>query len=205
MKCKFCGKILSKKGASHQLFCKENPYRKDRSGEKNPMFGKTHQASNHFIKAKESGEKIFHSLETKEKLRERASKRRLTEEEKKKISEARKKYLLENPDKVPYRLNHSSKESYAELTFRNLLEKNEISGWTQEYPMSIYQLDFAFVEKKIDVEIDGNTHLAENVKEIDKKRDLYVKDQGWKVLRIKASDLKRDPQKCLESLQNMLR
>ena len=36
-----------------------------------------------------------------------------TEETKRKISEIRKKYLFENPDKVPYLLNHYSKgESY---------------------------------------------------------------------------------------------
>ena len=39
---------------------------------------------------------------------------RHSEETKKKISEIRKKYLSENPDKVPYKLNHSSTESYPE-------------------------------------------------------------------------------------------
>ena len=39
---------------------------------------------------------------------------------KKLISERRIKYLLENPDKVPYLLNHSSKESYPEKYFNNV-------------------------------------------------------------------------------------
>lgn len=135
----------------------------------------------------------------------RAKRNSSSDETKRKISESRIKYLVENPDKVPYRLNHSSKESFAEKTFRILLEQNEIFGWTQEHPISIYQLDFAFIEKKIDIEIDGNTHLIEKVKEIDKRRDLYMKEKGWKVLRIKAVDLKKNPLKCLELVINILR
>ena len=40
------------------------------------------------------------------------------EEDKKRISEQRKKYLSEHPDKVPYLLNHSSNISYPERYFK---------------------------------------------------------------------------------------
>jgi hypothetical protein len=44
-----------------------------------------------------------------------------TDETKKKISEIRIKYLRENPDKVPYKLNHYSKgESYPEQYFSKI-------------------------------------------------------------------------------------
>lgn len=51
----------------------------------------------------------------------------LSEETKNKISKSRKKYLIENPDKVPYLLNHSSKgpsypESYFEKIFKDKLK-----------------------------------------------------------------------------------
>jgi hypothetical protein len=38
--------------------------------------------------------------------------RKMSDEQKNKISESRKKYLMENPHMVPYKLNHSSKISY---------------------------------------------------------------------------------------------
>jgi predicted DNA-binding protein YlxM (UPF0122 family) len=40
-----------------------------------------------------------------------------SEETKQKISESRTRYLRENPDKVPYLINHSSKKSYPEKLF----------------------------------------------------------------------------------------
>lgn len=49
-----------------------------------------------------------------------------TEEEKKQISESRKKYLQEHPDKVPYLLNHSSKMSYPEKYFMDLFKNEDI-------------------------------------------------------------------------------
>lgn len=202
MNCTFCGKEISKKGKTHLLFCKKNPERKDRSGPKNPMFGKI--GSNRFEKARKNGRVCEVSEDTKNKIRKNATGRVLSVEEKEKISKSMRKYFTDNPDKVPYRIYHSSKESYAEKTFRILLEKNGIEGWIQEYPVSIYQMDFAFIKNKIDVEIDGNTHLLENVKKIDDRRDLYMESIGWRVIRFKASDLKKDPYKILEILKKEL-
>ena len=49
-----------------------------------------------------------------------------SEEAKKQISESRKKYLQEHPDKVPYLLNHSSKISYPEQYFIDLFKNENI-------------------------------------------------------------------------------
>jgi len=43
--------------------------------------------------------------------------KKLSDETKQKISKSRKEYLLNNPDKVPYLLNHSRNESYPEKYF----------------------------------------------------------------------------------------
>lgn len=44
-----------------------------------------------------------------------------SEEDKKRMSEKRIKYLTEHPDKVPYKLNHSSKMSYPEKKYLKML------------------------------------------------------------------------------------
>ena len=81
-----------------------------------------------------------------------------TEETKKKISNARKKYLTDHPEKVPYLLNHSSKgDSYPEKYFEDILSKSELK-YERYYRIGLYELDFAFLDKKIDLEIDGNQH-----------------------------------------------
>ena len=123
-----------------------------------------------------------------------------SKETKDKISQIRIKYLLENPEKVPYLLNHSSKESYPEKLFREALIRNNISGWQQEYRNGLYSYDFAFFDLKIDIEIDGGTHKSEKVKIIDLRRDNWSKEQGWKVIRFTAKEIKENVDNCINVL-----
>jgi very-short-patch-repair endonuclease len=134
----------------------------------------------------------------------RTGKRFHSEETKKKISNRRIAYLTANPDKVPYKINHSSKKSWPEQVFENALIASGISGWTYRYQNGIYEYDFAFLEKKIDVEIDGGTHKSEKVKKIDKRRDEFSKSRGWKVIRFEASRIKKDVVGCINELKNFL-
>jgi very-short-patch-repair endonuclease len=122
-----------------------------------------------------------------------------------KISKARLKYLQENPDKVPFRLYHSSKDSWPELIFKNELERRLITGWFHNYNTGIYEYDFAFPIQKVDVEIDGPTHVTEIVKRIDKRRDEWTRIQGWDVLRFKTVHVKRDVKECVNILTEFLK
>jgi very-short-patch-repair endonuclease len=118
--------------------------------------------------------------------------KKLTEETKKKISDARKKYLKEHPDQVPYLLNHFSKgESYPEKYFQIILQKSNLS-YERYLQISYYNLDFAFIEKGIDLEIDGDQHyLDQKIVESNKERDIFLKNNGWSVIRISWSDYLR--------------
>jgi very-short-patch-repair endonuclease len=125
-------------------------------------------------------------------------------ETREKISKARIKYLEENPDKVPYIINHSSRESYPEKIFRTALTTAGITGWEQHYRHGIYAYDFAFIENKIDVEIDGATHNLTKVKQIDERRDVWSRSQGWTVVRFSATDVKTDVLQCIMTIQKLL-
>ena len=131
-------------------------------------------------------------------------KRILSEETKRKISVSRTAYLIANPDKVPYLINHSSKKSYPEQIFENALIASNITGWQYAFQNGIYEYDFAFIDKKIDVEIDGGTHKTEKVKKIDERRDTFSKFQGWKVIRFEASRVKKDVIGCINELKLLL-
>ena len=128
----------------------------------------------------------------------------LSEETKRKISESRIKYLQENPDKVPYIINHSSKESYPEKIFRKALESSGITGWQQSYRAGMYEYDFAFTEEKIDVEIDGSTHNLEKVKRIDERRDEWSHQNGWRVIRFTTQEVREDVVGCINRLKELL-
>ena len=127
-----------------------------------------------------------------------------TEESKQKISAARIKFLEANPDKVPYLINHSSKESYPEKLFRQGLELANIQGWVDSYQQGMYEYDFAFPELKIDIEIDGGTHLSEKVQKIDKRRDEWSKARGWTVIRFTAKEVKNNLKDCIEKIKSLL-
>jgi very-short-patch-repair endonuclease len=110
--------------------------------------------------------------------------RPLTEETKKKLSIARKKFLQENPDKVPYKLNHYSKgQSYPESYFEKWLLNNEIS-FISEQPVSIYSIDFRIGD--IALEIDGEQHYVdERIVKSNFYRDEYLKSLGIETIRVR--------------------
>lgn len=112
--------------------------------------------------------------------------RPLTEETKQKLSIARKKYLKENPDKVPYKLNHYSKgQSYPEKYFEKWLI-NEGIDFVPEKQISIYSIDF-FIGT-IALEIDGEQHYVdERIVKSNFYRDEYLKSIGIETIRIRWS------------------
>ena len=135
----------------------------------------------------EASKKNIHSIETR-----------------KLLSDKRLNYLRLNPDKVPYLMNHSSNESFPERSFRLELENRAISGWIQEFQHGIYSYDFAFPFVKLDVEIDGNTHLKEKVKIIDERRDKWSIENGWKVLRFTTDQIRNNLNDCINKLLSFL-
>ncbi len=115
-----------------------------------------------------------------------------TEDTKKKISEKRKKFLQENPDKIPYKLNHYSKgDSYPEQYFKEVFEKENIP-LKFHLPVGLYELDFYNEEYKIDVEIDGEQHYADKrIVESDVRRTNFLTSQGWRVYRIRWAEYQK--------------
>jgi very-short-patch-repair endonuclease len=194
--CKYCNKELSPFGKAHEKFCVENPNKQSMSGSNNPNYGK--KGSNQYA----NGAKM--TDETKSKIGLSFKGKTLTEEHKAKISKSRKQYLDNNPGNIPYLLNHSSNESYPEKIFREALERRNIIGWTYNHPIKRYSLDFAFIEQKIDVEIDGGTHNLPEVILKDKLRDDTLNKLGWKTIRFTAVQIKENVEKCIDILLELL-
>lgn len=144
-------------------------------------------------------------VETNRKTSESMKNKTLSIETKKKISDSRIKFLIANPNKVPYIVNHSSKMSYPEKLFKNGLEESNINGWIYNFRNGIYQYDFAFPELKIDVEIDGQTHNTEKVKKIDERRDTFSKKDGWIVIRFTSKEVKENLISCINKLKEVIK
>lgn len=129
-----------------------------------------------------------------------------TEETKKLMSFKRLKYMKEHPEDTIWRKRNEP--SYPEKCFIKFLtdygysEKYYIERERSVFP---YYIDFAFVDNKVAVEIDGSQHiLDEEQKERDKKKDELLNSLGWKVLRITAKAVKKDWDDIKKKLDSML-
>lgn len=131
------------------------------------------------------------SDESKKKLAEARKGKPLSEKTKKRISKSRIEFLKNNPDKIPYKLNHSSKRSYPESYFIECFKDIETNKEYQ-YKVHTYKLDFANPFEKLYLEIDGDQHYLDvKMVEHDKRRYQILTDLGWSGIRVKWSDFKK--------------
>lgn len=113
------------------------------------------------------------------------------QEFKDKVSEGMK---LAHKEKRAWNIGKSrwnNKQSYPEIFFSKVIENEfEDKNVTVEYPIGIYSLDFAWIEKKKCIEIDGEQHQRfEEYRERDIRKDKFLQENGWKVLRIEWKDM----------------
>jgi very-short-patch-repair endonuclease len=106
---------------------------------------------------------------------------------------------------IPYKLYGNGRDrSYLEIQFENAMKDNGITNWESDYDHGIYNYDFAFPDIKLDVEIDGSTHLQPTVIDKDRRRDEWSKSKGWKVLRFTGKQVKNDIGGCIDMLKGYL-
>jgi hypothetical protein len=113
-----------------------------------------------------------------------------TDETKKIISEKRKKFLSENPDKHVWKRNDKFKSVPCEY-FKGILRENFIN-YTEEYsPLDSdnFSLDIAFPDKRIAIEVNGNQHYNKDktLKEYYQNRENVFKENGWNMFQIHYS------------------
>ena len=129
---------------------------------------------------------------------------KLSEETKDKIRKARLKWMKEHPEQTAWRMKNMS---YPEKCFQKILEDNDLDKKYliyREYPVFPYFIDFAFINEKLAVEIDGSQHLEEDRKRRDEEKDKLLISKGWRVIRIAAAEVTHDGTKALKAVLDML-
>jgi very-short-patch-repair endonuclease len=111
-----------------------------------------------------------------------------------KLSKSRLLFLKNHPEIKPWQ-----HESYPEKLFQNLVEKNELAkkyDIVREYSFFPFFIDFAFVNIKLAVEIDGSLHWKDSVRvQKDKEKDELLISNNWKVYRIPSFLIKNQFEK----------
>jgi len=142
--------------------------------------------------AKRRGNFISRTISDASRLSNKMYPRKHSEETKKKISLIRIKYLKEHPDQVPYLLNHYSKgETYPEKYFNDVFVNNNIK--CERYlQYGVYNLDFAVIDKLINIEIDGSQHIYdEAIVRSNIRKDKFLRSNNWTIIRILWSDYQK--------------
>jgi hypothetical protein len=112
---------------------------------------------------------------------------KFTDDEKKSLSQKRIAYLKANPDKHPWKYNNKFKSKPCEH-LKDYLRDRDIS-FEEEYTDPTwdrsYSMDIAIVDKKIDLEVNGNQHYDKGkLKENYQRRHDYLESLGWTILEI---------------------
>jgi len=129
-----------------------------------------------------------------------------TDEIKKVLSKKRKQWLNNNKDKHNWRFNF---ESYPEKLVREYLETLSVKVIAEYIPDDFdrfFKIDFAVIEKKIAIEVNGNQHYKRNgeFNEYHINRQKYLESKGWIVVNIPAINVNKDFENVKLQLQNVL-
>ena len=83
-----------------------------------------------------------------------------------------------------------------------LLRDKRLEGlkFRRQYPIGIYIVDFCCFEKKLIIELDGGHHNQNEQIKNDQKRDQYLINQGYKILRFWNNDLDNNIEGVIEKI-----
>jgi len=112
-----------------------------------------------------------------------------------KISEARKKYLKENPDKHPWK-NETKKISVPCEKLKEYLTSKNINYVDEWQPLEdrFFSIDVAFPDLKIGIEVNGNQHYNSDgtLKAYYQQRHDLIEASGWKLIELHYSSCFND-------------
>jgi very-short-patch-repair endonuclease len=129
-----------------------------------------------------------------------------TEEMKSHLSEKRKEYLRQHEnDFGAFTKRWNRKPSYPEVWFMKVIEnENFDKNFISEMRFGKYVLDFAWPDKKCCIEVDGSQHQWPDRILSDEKKDEFIRDKGWEILRIKWKDCFNDPKLWIEKAKQFI-
>lgn len=196
--CKFCGKECKNPNSlrNHERLCKENP-NKDISSfvSHNEKIRNGERVAWNKGKTKENDEGIRNNIESR-RLNIESGKtvpywrgKHLSVEHKKKLSKAQTDFLIKN-NLNRWSNAHSSNRTYPEIYFENIFKDLCVEQYVIEgLP---YKIDFADVDNKIAIEVDGEQHyIGDEQVEHDKIRDKKLEEFGWRTIRIRWSSFQK--------------
>jgi len=127
-----------------------------------------------------------------------------SDETKQKIREKRIKFMKENPEQTAWRTKNLSYPEKRFVEKRYDLGLDKKYSIVREYSGCPYFIDFALVNEKVEVEIDGSQHLLPERKERDDKKDELLKEDGWFILRVSENEVKTNINSVFDTIISII-
>lgn len=113
-------------------------------------------------------------------------------------------------DMLIFMLSHHGKKHYA---FNSPIEQRFWSNWTRDswidlipqYPIGKYRVDFANVETKTVIELDGlKSHSSTEDIAKDRKRQREIEALGWHVIRFGGKEIHNNVSQCVDEAHKII-
>ena len=100
---------------------------------------------------------------------------------------------------------HSYPEKWLIRVLENEFQMIENKDYRTELSFGKFSLDFAWPDKKLCIELDGEQHEKfEEQKRRDKEKDALLKERGWRELRISWKDCYSRPKYYISIIGSLL-
>ena len=223
-KCKYCGKEFNnaqklgghisshKRGSNYSLKRVKSKAYKERLRKSKETIKRCKYCGKEFNHGRKLGGHVVRcksnpkSEETISKTSKNSIGKKLSEEHKLNVSNGMKKAHKEKRAWNIGKSRWNNKKSYPEEFFEKVIN-NEFKNkkYTCEHPISIYSLDFAWINLKKAIEIDASQHERfKEYSERDKRKDKLANEMGWEILRIKWKDMCNDPKHWIQIAYNFI-
>lgn len=95
----------------------------------------------------------------------------------------------------------------SEVILWSRLRRQQLSGYRfrRQVPIGPFIADFACVDLKLVIEVDGATHSAATEMAYDRRRTMFLEEQGWHVWRVWNNEVYENLDGVLEALLIELR
>lgn len=113
---------------------------------------------------------------------------------------------MRNPTTQNHAKNLRQNLTKAEAIIWNYLKGKKVEGvkFRRQLPAGNYIADFAAIEIKLIIEIDGATHSSDDRVEYDNARTEFLSSQGWRVIRVWNNDIYSNLNGVLQSISQIV-
>ena len=112
-------------------------------------------------------------------------------------------FLLNDPSQKDLRRKLRKNQTEAEKILWGKLKNHQMHGlkFFRQYGVGRYIVDFCCPAQKLVVELDGGGHAEEEIEKYDEERSIFIREQGFHVLRFWNTELFQNTEGVLQEIE----